>query len=119
MQYFVALFLPPRSPLTRKKALLVKHGVDVNLPIWYIPWVWNSVTQPPPPQPPLKNRISGKLPTYPSSKPTLTLASNLRQKVGLGEGWVGSFPETYNDPKNPSFPPEKKASNYCVLFSCR
>ena len=28
---------------------------------------------------------SGKLPTYPSLKPTLTLASHLGQNVGLGE----------------------------------
>ena len=32
--------------------------------------------------------VSGKLPNYPSPKPTLK----------LGEGWVDSFPETYNDP---------------------
>ena len=37
----------------------------------------------------------GKLPTYPSPKPTLTLTSHLGQNVGLGEGQVGSFPETY------------------------
>ena len=29
--------------------------------------------------------VSGKLPTYPSPKPTLTLTSHLRQNVGLGE----------------------------------
>ena len=38
--------------------------------------------------------VSVKLPTYPSPKPTLTLSSYLGQNVGLGEGWVGSFPET-------------------------
>ena len=27
-------------------------------------------------------------------KPTLSLSSHLGQNVGLGEGWVGSFPET-------------------------
>ena len=37
-------------------------------------------------------------PTYPSPKPTSTLASHLRQNVGLGQGKVGSFLETYNDP---------------------
>ena len=37
--------------------------------------------------------------TYPSPKPTLTLASYLGQNVGFGEGQVGSFPETYNDPE--------------------
>ena len=42
--------------------------------------------------------FSGKLPTYPSHKPTLTLTSHLGQNVGLGEGYVGSFPETYNHP---------------------
>ena len=40
---------------------------------------------------------SAKLPTYPSSKPTLTLPYHLGQNVGLGEGKVGSFPEKYND----------------------
>ena len=30
--------------------------------------------------------LSGKLPTYPSPKPTLILTSHLRQNVGLGEG---------------------------------
>ena len=38
--------------------------------------------------------VSVKLPTYPSPKPTLTLSSYLGQNVGLGEGWLGSFPET-------------------------
>ena len=42
---------------------------------------------------------TGKLPTYPSLKPTLILTSHSRQNVGLGEGQVGSFPDTYNDPK--------------------
>ena len=42
--------------------------------------------------------VSGKLPTYPSPKPTVTLTSHLEQNIGLGEGYVGSFPETYNDP---------------------
>ena len=40
--------------------------------------------------------VSGKLPTNPSPKPTLTLTSHLGQNVGLGEGWVCSFPETCN-----------------------
>ena len=30
--------------------------------------------------------VSGKLPTYPSLKPTSTLTSHLGQNVGLGEG---------------------------------
>ena len=38
------------------------------------------------------------VPTYPSPKPALTLTSHVGQNVGLGEGQVGSFPETYNDP---------------------
>ena len=39
--------------------------------------------------------VSGKLPTYPSPKPTLTLTSRLGQNVGSREGQVGSFPKTY------------------------
>ena len=31
--------------------------------------------------------VSGKLPTYPYPKPTLTLTSHLGQNFGLGEGW--------------------------------
>ena len=31
--------------------------------------------------------VSGKLPTYPSPKPTLPLTSQLGQNVGLGEGY--------------------------------
>ena len=30
--------------------------------------------------------VSGKLPTYPSPKPTFILTSDLRQNVGSGEG---------------------------------
>ena len=30
--------------------------------------------------------VSGKLPTYPSPKPTLTRSSYLEQNVGLGKG---------------------------------
>ena len=45
--------------------------------------------------------VFGKLPTYPSPKPTLTLTSHFGQNVGLrAKSWlreekVGSFPETY------------------------
>ena len=39
-----------------------------------------------------------QVPTYPFPKPTLTLTSHLGQNVGLGEGYVGSFPGTYNEP---------------------
>ena len=42
--------------------------------------------------------VSGKLPTYPSPKPTSTLISHVGQNVGLSEGWVGSFTDTHNDP---------------------
>ena len=38
--------------------------------------------------------VSGKLPSYPSPKPTLTPTAHLKQNVGLGEGYVGCFPET-------------------------
>ena len=41
--------------------------------------------------------VSWKVLTYPSQKRTLTLTSHLGQNVGLGEGWLGSFPETYDD----------------------
>ena len=37
--------------------------------------------------------VSGKLPTYPSPRPILTITSHLGQNVGLGEGQVGSFPD--------------------------
>ena len=36
--------------------------------------------------------------TYPSSKPTFCPKREVSVYVGLGEGKVGSFPETYNDP---------------------
>ena len=39
-----------------------------------------------------------QVPTYPFPKPTLTLTSHLGQNVGLGEGYVGSFLETYYEP---------------------
>ena len=44
------------------------------------------------------NMFLGKLPTYPSPKPTLTLTFHSGQNVGLGEGKVGSFSERCNDP---------------------
>jgi len=44
-----------------------------------------------------------QLPTYPSPKLTLTLTSHLGQNVCLGEGYVGSFPETYNKPNERPF----------------
>ena len=45
-------------------------------------------------------KVSGILPTYPSPKPISAIASHLGQNVGLGEGQVVSYPETYNDPIN-------------------
>ena len=44
-------------------------------------------------------RVSFHTAHLPSPKPTLTLTSHLGQNVGLGEGQVGSFPQTYDDPK--------------------
>ena len=38
--------------------------------------------------------VSGKLPTYPSSKPAFCPKWEESVNVGLGEGLVGSFPET-------------------------
>ena len=40
------------------------------------------------------DKVSGKLPTYPSPKLTLTLNSHFGQNDGLGEGQVGNFQET-------------------------
>ena len=40
--------------------------------------------------------VSGKLPTYPSPKPTLTPTSHLRQNVVLGEKAGGQFPRNVN-----------------------
>ena len=37
-----------------------------------------------------EDTFMGKLPTYPSHKPTLTLTSHLGQNVDLGEGQVGN-----------------------------
>ena len=53
---------------------------------------------PPPRSAPERNtirsiQVSGKLPTYPSPKPTLSLSSHLGQNVGLGEGQAGNFSE--------------------------
>ena len=43
--------------------------------------------------------VSGQLPTYPSPNPTLTLTCCQLTVVELGEGWVGSCPDTDIDPK--------------------
>ena len=42
--------------------------------------------------------VSRKLATYPSPKPTFCPIWEVSVDIGLGEGCVGSFPETYNDP---------------------
>ena len=44
--------------------------------------------------------VSGQLPTYPSPKPTLTLSCHPLTVVGLGEGLVGSCPDTVIDPNH-------------------
>ena len=52
---------------------------------------WSEIGEPggiPPQRIPKSLYVSGKVPTYPSPKPTLTLSSHLWQNVGLGEGWV-------------------------------
>ena len=41
--------------------------------------------------------VSEKLSTYPSPKPIFCLKLQVSVEVCLGEGWVGSFPETYNE----------------------
>ena len=47
---------------------------------------------------------NGPTVSLPHSKFALT--SHLGQNVGLGEGWLGSFPETYTDPRTlPVDPP--------------
>ena len=41
--------------------------------------------------------VSGKLPTYPSPKPIFCPKWEVSVNIGLGEGWLGSFSETYNE----------------------
>ena len=48
--------------------------------------------------------VSGQLPTYPSPNPALTLSCYQLTFVELGEGWVGSCPDTDIDPTEPPFP---------------
>ena len=43
---------------------------------------------------------SEKLPTHPSPKPTFCPKWEVSVNVGLGEGQVGSFPGTHNDPND-------------------
>ena len=42
--------------------------------------------------------VSGKLPTYPSPNVIFCPKQEVSVNVRFGEGWVGSFPETYIDP---------------------
>ena len=51
--------------------------------------------------------VSGKLPTYPSPKPTLTITSHLGQNVGLGGGVGWQFP--------PPILREQTANNCCCV----
>ena len=43
--------------------------------------------------------VSGQLPTYPSPNSTIVNWWQVTVNVGLGEGWVGSFPDTDIDPR--------------------
>ena len=43
------------------------------------------------------SQVTGKLPTYPSPKPTFYFKSEVSVNVNLGEGQVGSFPEAQDD----------------------
>ena len=54
--------------------------------------------------------------TYPSPKPPLTLTSHLGENVALGEGWVGSFLETCNDPGMPYRKWKKRTKDLLGLF---
>ena len=42
--------------------------------------------------------VSGQLPTYPSPNSTIVNWWQVTVNVGLGEGWVGSCPDTDIDP---------------------
>ena len=48
--------------------------------------------------------VSGKLATYPSPKPTLTLTSQLRAKCWLRGGGMGNFPRLEGWPTRPGHP---------------
>ena len=52
------------------------------------------------PQNPESLYVSRKLLTYPSPNPTFCPKWEVSVKVGLGELWVGNFPETYYDQKS-------------------
>ena len=46
----------------------------------------------------------------PSPIQSFTLTSQLGQDVGLGEGCLGSFPESYSDPRTLPLDPTRKLS---------
>ena len=48
--------------------------------------------------------VSGQPPTYPSPNPALTLNCYQLTFIELGEGWVGSCPDSDIDPTEPPFP---------------
>ena len=53
--------------------------------------------------------VSGKLPTYPSLKPTFCPKWEVSINVGLGDGYVGSFPgKKYNHPKKEPLSPSQR-----------
>ena len=55
--------------------------------------------------------VSGQLPTFPSPNPTLTLTCCQLTVVELGEGQVGSCPDTDTDPNSPCQNPRKCTEN--------
>ena len=61
--------------------------------------------------------VSGQLPTYPSPNPTLTLACYQLTVVELGEGEVGSCPDTDIDPR--TLPKRRdgkyKKNTFCIV----
>ena len=65
--------------------------------------------------------VSGKLPTYPSLKPTFCpkLEVPVSVNVGLGDGYVGSFPEMYDDPQNVRAACPKDKLDLFVFFNPR
>ena len=92
---------------SQKKRLCLGHTINLSLPwILIIFLVINkcskgpdqrNIRRPSPQEYVGSLYFSGKLPTYPSpTELTLTLSFHLRQNIDLGEGKVGSFPETYN-----------------------
>ena len=58
--------------------------------------------------------VSGKLPTYPFPKATFCPKCEVSVNVGVGEGRVGSFPETYNDHNFHEYAKRKKRKSMTV-----